>query len=86
MDLDLDATYRIALIAKSDAYYLFRKEYIGKDIKVTKVLNKYDGNWVSCLFYWLDTGEHSCFYKILLKKLDKQPTIEDKTYVSASNR
>ena len=81
--MDLEATYRIVLLAKIDAFYKDRKDFIGEDIQIIKVLRKHCGNWVSCNFRWLDTGETCCFYKVLLKKLDQQPTIEDKTYVSA---
>jgi len=80
MDLDLEATYRVVLVAKTDVFYNDRATCIGKDIQITQHLRDYPGNWIACTFKYVDTGQKSCFFKVLLKKLDQRPQIEDKTY------
>jgi len=83
--MDLNATYRIVLIAKSDAFYNAKKDCIGKDIQIVQILREPRGNWLACTFKWLDTGKINCFYKVLLKKLNQHVQLKDKTYMKPLN-
>lgn len=89
--MDLDATYRIVLVAKDDAWYNDRKAFIGSDGTISSVRQK-DGNWVGCIFHFKKSIKwgtirlkQTIFYKVLLKKLGQHIQLEDKTYMKPLN-
>ena len=72
--------YRIILIAKDDAHYHNREDYIGQEGRF-KVFKQLPGNWASGDFFSFTPSDAmvspACFYKVLLKKLGQRKILID---------
>lgn len=72
--MDMTQRYRIVRVGKADAFYRDRDILIGQEGVVTKRFGK-KGNWMGCDFTFDDSSlphktKTTCFFKILLKKLE----------------